>query len=281
MKYMKAICKLVVILSLLNLNNNYCLDNLKSGVKRIFQPGYWFSISHGFWGTKTIILLQKYCKTSEQEVKNLLRCNILWNLVKLNIRFESIFSTKKAFIFSIKPFNFDYGAYFMPAGCVDGYPDVNCIIRRVGCCGVGLGMDFYYNKTTSKYRFSQNLSLFLNVIAKKIIPVDLILSYSPFIFSGGSGLYLELNLINFSFGNFIKALIMSFVDLESQYKPNWDITRGDDMKKIKLKRRYIEKVESIKTVNKEKVKFILLDNLLLSIVYNIRFYIGVRSKIMS
>ena len=241
-----------------------------------YTRDYHISISDGFIGYKVFELIYKRCKNSDPDIKKRLTCNILWFLAKLNFKIEKYIEGKnRALSFSLKPFYFDYGHYYNPIGCIDEYPGPHCILRRVGICGLGFGWDFYYSSTTSKYKFSHNLTFILNVVAKKIIPFDLLISYSPFIFSINDGIYVELSLINFSLGNFIKSIIMSCVSLEKQHKDNWRKGESDNREIISEKDRY-KKVVSLQSARSKKVKFILYDNLLLSILYNVRLYLGLR-----
>lgn len=238
---------------------------------------YQVSLSNGFIGYKVFELIHKYCKSNNSNTKDKLRCNILLFLAKLNLKLESrIENRNTALSFSIRPFYFDYNHYYNPIGCISGYPGPHCILRRVGICGLGFGWEFYYNDINSKFKFSHNLTFFINVVAKKVIPFDILISYSPFVFSISDIIYLELSLINFSLGNFIKSIIMSCARLEKQHKDNWEKADSDDSETISEKNRYKEKVMSLHPSKSKKVKFILYDNLLSSMLYNIRLYIGIK-----
>lgn len=239
---------------------------------------YSMSLSSGFLGFKTFYLLQKCCKNTDENTKNLVISNIFWFLLKLNLKIERYqIKSNRSISISIRSFNYDYNHYYIPIGCINGYPGEHCIFKRVGWFGLGLGFDFFYNDIDSKYTFSQSLTFIVNVIAKKVIPLDFIFSYSPFIFSIRRGIYLELNLINFSLGSFIKSFIMTFVKLEKQLKANWEILEYDSTAIKREKDRYSNKVRLLQNSGiKEKVKFILYDNLLWALLHNIRIFIGVK-----
>lgn len=253
-------------------------DPIKVFSEILASNDFALSSSNGFLGSKTIDLLIKRCKTNIEKAKPLLTCNILWFLLKFNFKLERYLTDKNmALTFTIRPLYFDYGHYYIPIGCIDGYPGPHCILRKLGCCALGFGFDFYYNDRKSDYKFSHNLTFFLNIVAKKIIPFDFIISYSPFIFSINRGIYVELSLINFSLGNFIKSIIMSTLDLDKQHIDNWKKKSGDDSEDSAERKRYRIKVKSLHSSGGgRKAKFILIDNLLLILAYNIRLYIGFR-----
>lgn len=231
------------------------------------------SVSHGFIGFKTIDLFRKLAQTSDNITKTGLKNNILICLAKLNLKFETC-SNNFSKVISIKPINYNYNHYYMTPGCISEYPGPSCIMRRVGICSIGYGFEYYMKGTNNI--LSQNIMFYINIIGKKILPFDLIVSYSPLIISLKCGLYFDFNIINFSLGSFIKSLIMSFAKIENHLKDNWDINSNDDAEYTNHKIKYIEKIIDIQKDTKSKLKYVFIDNILMNIVNNIQLFIGIK-----
>lgn len=243
----------------------------------IFEDDYniKFSLSSGFIGYKSIDLIRKRIKASinknKDDLKSGLTNNILICLGKLNFKLE-IPKQNTSRIISIKPLNFNYNPYYIEPGCIDEYPGPNCIMRRVGICSIGYGYEFYYKD--HKNILSQNIMLYANLIGKKIIPFDLIISYSPIVISLNNGFYIDFNIINFSVGTFIKGLVSSFKNVNDQYGSK--ITSDDDEKKKKFKEKYRKKIIKIQKNRSSKLKYIFIESLLMNIINNMQIFIGIK-----
>ena len=267
----KNFCLLFVSLLLFNFKIK-AVDNTVNSVLDIFKSNYSVVVSDGFVSFKTFSLMKK-CITPKNNSRGLLIANIFYNLLKLDFRLEKKYKKDMSYVFDVRVFDFNYGQYFIPQGCIDSYPGPHCIFRRVGFFSFGFGYQKFY-KMRSK--FSQNILFSLNIVGKRVIPFDFIVSYSPFIFSAKNGFYLNLSLINFSVGNFVKHMIMAFVNINKHVKANWVPNSDDDEDDLKVKTRYICKVAYVQSSGKRKFKFILVDGLIYSLISNINIYIGLK-----
>ena len=240
-------------------------------------------VTHGFLGSKTIEIFKNIVKISkkeglnrdEQNIRFLYISGFCWNLAKFNFKLQLNYK-KHNITFNIKPFYYDYDNYFIPIGCMDAYPGPECIFRRIGFFLVSSGIEFNYNESEF-HKFSFNISGGINVIGKKYIPLDLIFSFSPFIYQNYKKFYIELN-TSFSIGEFIKKILIANMDYQKFYSHNWDMesfdSAGSDHRK--LLNHFIKKNENLRNGNISKAKFILVDGLLWSMIYNTRLYLGIR-----
>ena len=262
--------QLVVIIIFLNCDKIKCIDDLSD------ENSIKVSLSHGFIGYKTIDLIRKKITATDDNIKKGLANNILICLAKLNFKFES-YSDNFSKVISIKPINYNYNLYYIVPGCISEYPGPKCIMRRVGICSIGYGFEYYMKAT--KNILSQNVMFYINIIGKKILPFDFILSYSPLVISLNCGLYFDFNLINFSLGSFIKGIIMSTAKLEKHYKKNWEITDDDDSDYKSFKQKYKDKVNSIQRNTKNKLKYVFVESILMNIINNMQLFIGIKFNI--
>ena len=260
----------VVIIIFLNCEKIKCIDDLSD------ENNIKVSLSHGFIGYKTIDLIRKKITATDDNIKKGLANNILICLAKLNFKFES-YSDNFSKVISIKPINYNYNLYYIVPGCISEYPGPKCIMRRVGICSIGYGFEYYMKAT--KNILSQNVMFYINIIGKKILPFDFILSYSPLVISLKCGLYFDFNLINFSLGSFIKGIIMSTAKLEKHYKKNWEITDDDDSDYKSFKQKYKDKVNSIQRNTKNKLKYVFVESILMNIINNMQLFIGIKFNI--
>ena len=260
----------VVIIIFLNCDKIKCIDDLSD------ENSIKVSLSHGFIGYKTIDLIRKKITATDDNIKKGLANNILICLAKLNFKFES-YSDNFSKVISIKPINYNYNLYYIVPGCISEYPGPKCIMRRVGICSIGYGFEYYMKAT--KNILSQNVMFYINIIGKKILPFDFILSYSPLVISLKCGLYFDFNLINFSLGSFIKGIIMSTAKLEKHYKKNWEITDDDDSDYKSFKQKYKDKVYSIQRNTKNKLKYVFVESILMNIINNMQLFIGLKFNI--
>ena len=260
----------VVIIIFLNCDKIKCIDDLSD------ENNIKVSLSHGFIGYKTIDLIRKKITATDDNIKKGLANNILICLAKLNFKFES-YSDNFSKVISIKPINYNYNLYYIVPGCISEYPGPKCIMRRVGICSIGYGFEYYMKAT--KNILSQNVMFYINIIGKKILPFDFILSYSPLVISLKCGLYFDFNLINFSLGSFIKGIIMSTAKLEKHYKKNWEITDDDDSDYKSFKQKYKDKVYSIQRNTKNKLKYVFVESILMNIINNMQLFIGIKFNI--
>ena len=240
-------------------------------------------VSHGFVGIKTLEIFKNIVKLSckrktkeETLIMYLYISGFLWNFAKLKFKFQ-IPLKKGDLTFGVNSFFYDYDNYFIPTGCMYLYPGPECIFRRIGFAGIHIGYENYYNSMNSEHVFSYNISAVINVIAKKYIPFDLIFSFSPFIYQNNYNFYIELN-TNFSLGEFIKKILIANVHYSKLYRNNWDIESlpesidGD----TNLMKHFINKNIKLLRGKASKTKFILVDGLIWSLIYNIRLYIGIK-----
>ena len=273
----------IILLFLFKLNAFQREHESETLISRIINHEGTIYVSNGFVGSKSLEILKNIIKTGikrnltdkEKDMRVLYISGFLWNFAKFNFKLELKLNDKNV-TFSIKPFFYDYDNYFIPVGCLTGYPGPECIFRRIGFCLINTGLEFYYNSNKS-HVFSYNMSIGLNIIGKKIIPVDIILSYSPLVYKNNKNLYIELN-TNFSLFEFIKKILISTVDYHKLHKQNWDLDSTDhnDKHTKELVNQFIKKNEDIRNGKISKAKFILVDGLLWSLIYNIRLYIGVK-----
>lgn len=267
-----------------SINNTYSF-NYDSFLQRFIDRNGKIVISHGFIGSKTIDIFIKLAKLNckkkktdkEKETRYLYLSAIMWNLAKFKMKFQTPLKNGD-FIFGFNSFFYDYDNYFIPVGCMYLYPGPECIFRRIGFAGIFIGYEKYYsNRINSGHVFSHNFSAVVNIIAKKYIPFDLILSFSPFIYQNHYNFYIELN-TSFSIGEFIKKILIANVLYSKLYKNNWDIDSlpesisGD--KEIML--HFIAKNLQLLSGKISKAKFIFVDGLIWSLIYNTRLYIGIK-----
>jgi len=241
--------------------------------------------AHGFIGVKTLEIFKNIikisCKKNRDDKENMKMAlyisGFLWNLAKFKIKFQVPYE-KFDLTFGINSFFYDYDNYFISTGCMYLYPGPECIFRRIGFGGIHIGYEGYYTDNINKnHVFSYNISGIVNVIAKKYIPFDLIVSFSPIIYQNHYKFYIELN-TNFSIGEFIKKILIANVHYSKLYRNNWDIDSlpesidGDK----KIMEHFIDKNTKLLNGQNSKAKFILVDGLIWSLLYNTRLYIGIK-----
>ena len=105
----------------------------------------------------------------------------------------------------------------------------------------------------------------------------MVVSFSPIIYQNHYKFYIELN-TNFSIGEFIKKILIANVHYSKLYRNNWDIDSlpesidGDK----KIMEHFIDKNTKLLNGQNSKAKFILVDGLIWSLLYNTRLYIGIK-----
>lgn len=267
-----------------SINNTYSF-NYDTLLQRFVDRNGKIVISHGFIGSKTIDIFIKLVKLNckknktykEGEVRYLYLSGFLWNLAKLKMKFQ-IPLKNGDLIFGFNSFFYDYDNYFIPVGCLYLYPGPECIFRRIGFAGIYIGYEKYYsNRVNTGHIFSYNFSAVVNVIAKKYIPFDLIFSFSPFIYQNHYNFYIELN-TSFSIGEFIKKILIAKVHYSKLYSHNWNIDslpeniEGDR----EIMQHFMNKNTKLSNGQISKAKFIFVDGLIWSLIYNTRIYIGIK-----
>jgi len=285
MKFKCRILSLIInFISFFSINNVYSF-NYEAVLQRFVNRNGKIVISHGFIGSKSIDIFIKLIKLSckknktddEKEAQGLYISGFLWNLAKFKIKFQVPYENFDL-TFGVNSFFYDYDNYFIPTGCMYLYPGPECIFRRIGFAGIHIGYEGYYNDHINKnHIFSYNISGIVNVIAKKYIPFDLIVSFSPIIYQNHYKFYIELN-TNFSIGEFIKKILIANVHYSKLYRNNWDIDSlpesisGDK----EIMEHFIKKNTKLLNGQNSKAKFILVDGLIWSLLYNTRLYIGIK-----
>jgi hypothetical protein len=267
-----------------SINNTYSF-NYDALLQRFIDRNGKIVIGHGFIGSKTIDIFIKLVKLSckknktdnEREARDLYLSGFLWNLAKLKMKFQMPLKNGDL-TFGFNSFFYDYDNYFIPVGCMYLYPGPECIFRRIGFAGIHIGYEKYYsNRINTGHVFSYNFSAVVNIIAKKYIPFDLILSFSPFIYQNHYNFYIELN-TSFSIGEFIKKILIANVHYSKLYRNNCDINSLPES--IEGDREIMEhfKNKNTKLLNGQisKAKFIFVDGLIWSLIYNTRLYIGIK-----
>ena len=265
--------------------NNIKIFSYNSILQKFIERDGKIVIAHGFLGVKTTEILKKFLyltfkknkNEKEEDSRYLYLSGFLWNFAKLKMKFQLPLK-KGDLTFGFNSFFYDYDNYFIPAGCMYLYPGPDCIFRRIGFAGLHIGYEKYYNcNINNGHVFSYNISAIVNVIAKKYIPFDLILSFSPFIYQNSSHFYIELN-TNFSIGEFIKKILIANVHYSKLYSHNWDIDslpegiEGD----TELMKHFTDKNTKLLNGEISKIKFILVDGFIWSLIYNTRLYIGIK-----
>lgn len=267
-----------------SINKTYSF-NYDALLQRFIDRNGKIVISHGFVGIKTLEIFKNIVKLNckknkdyeETEIMYLYISGFLWNFAKLKFKFQ-IPLKDGDLTFGVNSFFYDYDNYFIPTGCMYLYPGPECIFRRIGFAGIHIGYEKYYsNNINTGHIFSYNFSAVVNVIAKKYIPFDLIFSFSPFIYQNNYNFYIELN-TSFSIGEFIKKILIANVHYYKLYSYNWDIDSlpasidGD----INLMQHFINKNNKLLKGQISKAKFIFVDGLIWSLIYNTRIYIGIK-----